>query len=314
MVRILVETDKLESIRDLVDCLLKKGGKQSGDKFEYTRTLYGSTYLLEKKEREVIKFLNGNPDSSKDDVVKGLKGKVSRRTVYGAIDGLLEKGIIVNNRKGKGRNHLYVKHEEEILSIQENLGAFQSFYSELIDEMISIFQLKLSAKENRKEEGTLIHLLSKIIKLYKFLCTVYITSDIILWHKRPLDNDILHAKFGLFFNTMKEIHNELCETLTKVGIEQKIVYTILYNSDWRFSVGELFSMLKSFNRNGLGNHFEYVVDAIWVLSYPILPFIDPFYRKHYKSGTLRDWRNLFKASNTLHYSPVTKQSLVPEEY
>jgi hypothetical protein len=117
---------------------------------------------------------------------------------------------------------------------------------------------------------------------------------------------------------MKEIHNKLCEMLTKVGIEHKrgveILYTILYNGEWSFSVGELSSMLKSFNKNGLGNYFEPVVDAIWVLSYPILPLIDPFYGKHYRSGTLIDWRNLFKASNPLHYSPITKQLLVPEEY
>jgi Fe2+ or Zn2+ uptake regulation protein len=302
----------------LADCLLEKDERRSYNESENAQTLYGSAYQLDKKEREVIKFLNGNPGSTKEDVVKGLKGKFSRVTVFDAIDVLLEKGIIVNNRKGKGRNRLYVKHEEEILSIQENLGAFQFSYSELIDEMISIFQLKLSGKENQKEERALIHLLSKIIKLYKFLCTVYITSDIFLWHKRPLDNGILHAKFELFFNTMKEIHNKLCEMLTKVGIEHKrgveIVYTILYNGEWSFSAGELSSMLKSFNKNGLGNYFEYVVDAIWVLSYPILPLIDPFYGKHYKSGTLRDWRNLFKASNTLHYSPITKQLLVPEEY
>jgi hypothetical protein len=302
----------------LADCLLEKDGKRSYNESENAQTLYGNTYVLEEKERGVIKFLEGNPGSTKENVVKGLKGKFSRVTVFDAIDMLLEKGIIVNNRKGKGRNRLYVKHEEEILSIQENLGVFQSFYSELIDEIISIFQLKLSEKENQKEERVLIHLLSKIIKLYKFLCTVYITSDIYLWHKRPLDNDILHAKFELYFNTMKEIHDKLCEMLTKVGIEHKrgveIVYNILYNGEWSFSAEELSSMLKSFNKNGLGNYFEPVVDALWVLSYPILPLIDPFYGNHYRSGTLRDWRNLFKASNTLHYSPITKQSLVPEEH
>lgn len=320
MAKILVERNELESVRELVDSLLEKGGKQSFDGSVEAQTDYGSPYKLDNREKKVVDYISSNSGTTKEDVVRGLKGKYSRVTIFHALDRLLEKDIIVTTHRNEESriNHLYVNHDRETLSTQENLAAFQYFYSELMDEMILIFQSKFPEKEKGKEGKALIYLLSRMVELYKFLCITYITSDILLWEKRPLDNDILHTRFELFLNAMKELHTKLIETLTKVGIGlekgKEIIYAILFNSEWSLSIGELYSMLKYFKKNGLGDHFEPVVDAIWVLSYHILPSIDPYYGKHYRNGTLIDWRNMFDANSRLQYKPITKQSLVPEEY
>jgi hypothetical protein len=54
----------------------------------------------------------------------------------------------------------------------------------------------------------------------------------------------------------------------------------------------------------------FIGDSFWALSYPILPLIDPSYKKHQKDGTLKDWRNVFEGS----YQPKTKHWFMPEGY
>lgn len=224
--------------------------------------------------------------------------------------------IISTHKDERSRiNHLYVNFQKEIFSLQETLGAFLYTYSELIDEAIKVVYSKLSEKRRMEYKAkSCVQLFYKLTELYKFVCITYITSDIFLWSKRPLDNDTLHYKFEHFFNTMKEIHYKLLEMASRMGIEpgeiDKIVCDMLCSSEYRCSTVDLLNMLRYFEKNNLSKALEPVVDAFWALNYPILPLIDPSYKRYKKNGTLKDWRNIFKGS----YQPKTKQWFLPEEF
>jgi len=314
--KLLVDRNELEKVRDMVKGLLKKGGKYTFGLQTQQLTISGSPYLLDKKEKEVRDYLSRNPNSTKEDVVKGLEGRYSRVTVFRAIERLLKRGIVISRRNTNGRiNHLYINHDKEIFSTQENLGAFRYFYSEVMDAMIQIFRSN-SLKEKGKAEKALIYSLSRMVELYKFLCNTYVALDILLSHKRQIDEELLHARYELFLNANKEIYTKLNETLNKLEIGHEkgkdIVYAILFNSMWSPSIGELYKMLKHFQKIGLADYFEPMMDAIWALSYPILPSIDSAYESHYRNRTLRDWRNIFKNNSQLRYVPTTTQLWEPE--
>lgn len=234
----------------------------------------------------------------------------SRVTILKAISRLLEKGVVIKVPKDKkGRiNHLYVNYKDAIFSLQENLGIFHYYYLGLIDKVIEVICSKLSEKGKIEYKiMSCVGLLYKLLELYKLLCIVYITSDIFLWSKRPLDNDTLHSKFEHFFNTMKDIHLELRKIPAAMRIKpedgEEIVCNMLCSSRYGGSKQDLLKMLKYFERYNLCKDFEPVVDSFWVLSYSILPSIDSTYKKHQKNGTLRDWREIFKGS----YHPKTEQ-------
>ena len=53
------------------------------------------SYDLEKREQLIIKYLNKNPGSTKEQVVDGLKNDYSRIPVLNSINKLLEKGLII---------------------------------------------------------------------------------------------------------------------------------------------------------------------------------------------------------------------------
>jgi len=156
---------------------------------------------------------------------------------------------------------------------------------------------------NRKKRKALAFL-NSLLGPYKYLCILYITSDIFLWHKRPLDDDTLHRKFSIFFKTIKKIHTKLLKIWPDYELESP-VSLILGSSTFGFGELYMVDMLKMFKEYGLSESAEPVVDVLWRLSYPILPLIDPTYN-NLDNKTLKDWRKVL--TNRLEsYEPKTDQ-------
>ena len=151
------------------------------------------------------------------------------------------------------------------------------------------------------------NLLNALIYPYKYLCIMYITSDIFLWHRRPLDNDTLHRKFEIFFKTTKQIHNKLLK-IWPDSESESIVSLILFSSSIGFSKSYIEEMLERFEEYGLSGSVEPVLDVLWKISYPILPLVDPSsYNEHLKNGTLKDWRAVLKDDPESKYRPRTER-------
>jgi predicted transcriptional regulator len=318
LLSVLVSREELEKVRESIDLLLEKSRKQVVVGSAEQKEVRNSAYELDEKEKQIVDYLKKNPGSTKEDVVTNLN-KYSRVTILRAISRLLEKDAIITTRKSKRSriNHLYVNYKEAIFSLQEYLGAFQYSYSELIDEAITVICSRLFKKGNTMERKiSCLGLFHKLVELYKFVCIMYITSDIFLWSRRPLDSDTLHIKFGHFFNTMKRIHYELIEITTRLGIDpergEEIVCDMLWTSKYGFSKVDLFNLLKYFEKYNLGKDLEPVVDTLWALSYPTLPLIDLSYKEYQEKGKLGDWRDLFKKNDGMYYEPKTEQWFLPE--
>jgi len=219
---------------------------------------------------------------------------------------LLEKGLIIKeeDKNRKRTYHLYVNYQNIVTSLKKELDAFKHFYFELLDKAIPVINNLL------KDEGEVLqywNLLNALIYPYKYLCIMYVTSDIFLWHRRPLDNDTLHRKFEIFFKTTKKIHNKLLK-IWPDSESESIVSLILFSSSFGFSKSYIEPMLERFEEYGLGDSAEPVLDVLWKISYPILPLVDPSsYNEHLKNGTLKDWRAVLKNDPESKYKPKTEK-------
>ena len=166
---------------------------------------------------------------------------------------MLEKGLIIKeeDKNRKRTYHLYVNYQNIVTSLKKELDAFKHFYFELLDKAIPVINNLL------KDEGEVLqywNLLNALIYPYKYLCIMYITSDIFLWHRRPLDNDTLHRKFEIFFKTTKQIHNKLLKIWPDSDSEsESIVSLILFSSSFGFSKSYIEPMLERFEEYGLGD-------------------------------------------------------------
>jgi predicted transcriptional regulator len=306
MPKILVDKDELKGLRDNIDYLLETG-KQSFA-ISTQQPIYES-YDLEEREQLIIEYLNKNPGSTKEQVVDGLKKNYSRIPVLNTINKLLEKGSIIKeeDKNRKRTFHLFVNYQNIVTSLKEELDAFKYFYFELLDQAIPVINNLLKDEGEEVKFLQYWNLLNALIYPYKYLCIMYVTSDIFLWHRRPLDNDTLHRKFEIFFKTTKQIHNKLLK-IWPDSESESIVSLILFSSSFGFSKSYIEEMLERFEEYGLSDSVEPVLDVLWKISYPILPLVDPSsYNEHLKNGTLKDWRAVLKDDPESKYRPRTEK-------
>jgi hypothetical protein len=222
---------------------------------------------------------------------------------------LLEKGLIIKeeDKNRKRTFHLFVNYQNIVTSLKEELDAFKYFYFELLDQAIPVINNLLKDEGEEVKFLQYWNLLNALIYPYKYLCIMYVTSDIFLWHRRPLDNDTLHRKFEIFFKTTKQIHSKLLE-IWPDSESESIVSPILFNSSFGFSKSYIEQMLERFEEYGLSDFVEPVLDVLWKISYPILPLVDPSsYNEHLKNGTLKDWRAVLKDDPESKYRPRTEK-------
>ena len=171
MPKILVDKDELKGLRDNIDYLLETG-KQSFA-ISTQQPIYES-YDLEKREQLIIKYLNKNPGSTKEQVVTGLKKNYSRMPVLNTINKLLEKGLIIKEKdKNRKRTfHLFVNYQNIITSLREELDAFKYFYFELLDQAIPVINNLLKDEGEEVKSLQYWNLLNALIYPYKYLCII----------------------------------------------------------------------------------------------------------------------------------------------
>jgi DNA-binding MarR family transcriptional regulator len=305
LAKIVVEKRELEGIRDNICSILKTG---SNFTIPVLEPIY-ENYDLNEKEDLIIKYLNKNPRHSKEQVVSGCSGKYSRVTILKSIEGLLKRGFIIKeNNSNKRTYHLFVNNQDVAISFEESLKAFNGFYCLLLDEIAPVLK-KLSNDEMKKSK--LDNLIKAIIEPYKYLCIMYIMSDLLLWDVRPLDDNALHTKFAVFVNFMRQIQIKLNWLFANVK-SNPIAIQLLSDSSYGFNERNILHILKTFEEYDLSGYAEAVVDSLWKMSYPILPSIYPSrYQKQFEDGTLKDWRKLFEDNPKLGYKP--KDEMLPFE-
>ena len=305
MSKIVVDKNELESISERIDSLLQTGNKNFT--VPSLEPIYES-YGLNKKQQLVIDYLNKNPGHSKEQVVAGCSDKYSRVPILKAISELLENGFIIKREDNTNKRiyHLFVNNQNIVISFEESLEAFKSFYCLLLDEVSSDLK-KLS--NDRGMKSKLDNLIKAIIEPYKYMCIMYIISDLLLWDVRPIDDNALHIKFAVFLKFMKAIQIKLNWLFANVK-SNPVAIQLLSDSSYGFNELNILHILKTFEEYDLSGYAEAVVDSLWKMSYPILPSIYPSrYERQFKDGTLKDWRKLIENNPKLGYKP--KDEMLP---
>jgi len=306
MSKILIDKNRLKTIRDNIDYLLENG-KQN---FVIdTRPAIYEYQDLNKREQIIIEHLNKNPDINKEKLASDLKDHYSRIPILDTTKELIEKGLIIakQDKIKKRTYHLYVNYQNTIASLKQDLDHFKYFYCELLDYANPII-IDLLSKHQKSENRFLeaINLVYALTAPYKYLCILHTTSDVFLWHKRPLDDDTLHRKFAVFLKTTKQIHAKLLKMWPDSEFESTVAQ-IMYNSPFLFDELRILHILETFEEYGLSDWSEPVIDLLWKISYPILPLVDPSFKKYGENGTLQDWRKVLENNPKSNYKPKTEQ-------
>jgi hypothetical protein len=252
-------------------------------------------------------------------VIKNNPHIGSRMTIVHAIEALIEmRMLIVKRDLNQHIQPLYTNNEHVVLSLFYDLELFKQVYFRLIDETNKKL-IKLCTRSQKKSDvgrhlrGDLMwDLLEALLLPYKYLIIMYITSDLLLWQERPLDKDTLHNKFAVVYDSLKEIHTKLHESITPLITSQfyrdlqEPLNSSLYHIQSGLSPKQIITFLRIFEDFGLVTFVEPVLDVLWKISNPVLSH--PLYAPVEKSrkGALKDWRNVISGYEN-GYKPKTTQ-------
>jgi hypothetical protein len=315
LAEILVNKTELKNIRDSIDKILIKNVAINPQHLSY------ENQELSERQKEILKYVEKKPGTTKEDVIKNNQHIGSRMTIVHEIDALIEmRMLIVKRDLNQHIQPLYTNSEHTVLSLFYDLELFKQVYFRLIDETTK--NLIKSRTRSHPDSDFGRHFtgnvmwdpLEALLLPYKYL--MYITSDLLLWQERPLDKDTLHNKFAVVYDSLKEIHTKLHKSITHLitsqarDLQEPLNFE-LYHIQSGLSPKQLETLLDNFEGLGLVKFVKPVLDVLWKISYPVLSHIDPMLPKKdrlYASidrEALKDWRNIISKN---YYIPKTRQS------
>jgi len=305
LAEILVNKSELKNIRDSIDKILCKQSVAINPQY----ISYESEELSE-RQKEILKYVEKKPGATKEDVIKNNPHIGSRMTIVHAIEALIEmRMLIVKHDLNQHIQPLYINNEHAVLSLFYDLELFKQVYFRLVDETIKKLtntNKKLPKKSDigRHFRGSLMwDPLEALLLPYKYL--MYVTPDLFLWQERPLDKDTLHNKFAVVYDSLKEIHTKLHESIIPLfrDLQQEPLNSSLYQIQSGLSPEQIITFLRIFESFGLVTSVEPVLDVMWKISYPVLSHASI---EKSRKDALKDWRNVISGYKK-GYKPKTTQ-------
>lgn len=319
MPKILVDKNELESIRENIDNLLKVK-EPSIVVNTHPQQIYKQEDFTE-KEKLILKYVKDNPGTTKQGVVNNLH-RYSRMPIFKTLNELVKEGMIVVrvDEFNTQIHHLFINNENILVSLIEDLDSFKKTYFNLMNETKSILKSVDDSLHTSFVDGVDASkkiqqwkLIDALLLPYKSLIITSIIPDF-LWHEEPIDKETFHKKFAVIYGMIHEIQTELYESITIKSryINAREISGEIFNNLKGLSVDNIYYMLEIFEKYGLSESAEAVLDCIWKICFPVLPIMDTSYYHEYELEKFKDWRKMLAQFTCRSYPYVPKTTQNPQ--
>jgi hypothetical protein len=255
-------------------------------------------YELNNKEKEIIKFVSNNPGCNKEYVVDNMR--FSRPITLKHIGNLVRSGkIVIQKDINNARNHLLFINKENLFSeIINNLQLFEKAYFDLIDKVeLKNFDI-ISNKITPNKRDLYTNVIKALFTPFKIL--MHIFQFIVLFNYK--NNIKKHSSFSksLIYDSFEQISNKLITSSLLKNIHKEDIYFNYFGSINNIP-DTIYEMLKIMRLCELDNEIEKVMDNLWNISFPYLPFIDPFFSR-FSNKELQNWKKIMNDFRSSIYS------------
>jgi DNA-binding Lrp family transcriptional regulator len=261
------------------------------------------------RKEDIINFLRNNPGCSKEELVRGVKNTVSKKTVIKILKELeKEEQIKIEKEKPNSRSYkLFLCSENRLIVLDKQIrdiyGDFRKLLEKIEVVMPELTLLPFTNKKNRDTNLRMILFYEQLpLFILKYLMQCLLLKSIIVWPKFIQKEEVRNKLNSLVFSEVSKIisdySNYYNNKLTKNNIHQvnykpnisdeliKLENNILYFAFF----------LLICKKKGIAKEFENLVDKIWLINSDVQMYLHPEairYNLSYEYGK-DDWRKYLK--------------------
>ncbi len=261
------------------------------------------------RKEDIINFLRNNPGCSKEELVRGVKNTVSKKTVIKILKELeKEEQIKIEKEKPNSRSYkLFLCSENRLIVLDKQIRDINGDFRKLLEKievvMPELTLLPFTNKKNRDTNLRMILFYEQLpLFILKYLMQCLLLKSIIVWpkfiHKEEVRNKLNSLVFSEVSKIISDYSNYYNNKLTKNNIHQvnykpnisdeliKLENNILYFAFF----------LLICKKKGIAKEFENLVDKIWLINSDVQMYLHPEairYNLSYEYGK-DDWRKYLK--------------------
>ena len=261
------------------------------------------------RKEDIINFLRNNPGCSKEELVRGVKNTVSKKTIIKILKELeKEEQIKIEKEKPNSRSYkLFLCSENRLIVLDKQIRDINGDFRKLLEKievvMPELTLLPFTNKKNRDTNLRMILFYEQLpLFILKYLMQCLLLKSIIVWPKFIQKEEVRNKLNSLVFSEVSKIisdySNYYNNKLTKNNIHQvnykpnisdeliKLENNILYFAFF----------LLICKKKGIAKEFENLVDKIWLINSDVQMYLHPEairYNLSYEYGK-DDWRKYLK--------------------
>jgi hypothetical protein len=234
----------------------------------------------ERREKLVRDFIGNNKGCNKEDVIRGLKKDLSRKTVRKKMNALEEKGEVEDRKEKHSReSKLFLKLDNPLVSAMLELEEFETYFLSLFskarekvgDSMkMKAFDKFAKSRRWKLEKSSDVlppldqdQLLSESLSIFYHMVNSYMIRSIMVWPILINDKKIVNK---LYEKVLMNIANIL-KKIAKID-EDDIAPLLTSRNEYIITqtlggAATLMGYRKLFTKYGMQQEIEAVIDSLW---------------------------------------------------
>jgi DNA-binding HxlR family transcriptional regulator len=258
---------------------------------------------------EILNFLMDNPGCTKEDLVRGVKNIVSKKTVIKILNELEREELVkIEREKPNSREYkLFLRSGNILIILNNQIRDFNEEFKKLVEKIeVAIPELILLPFTNKKNisENFIKILFYEQLPLFilKYLMQCLLLKSIVIWpkiiQKEEIRNKLISLVFTETFQIVSDYSNFYNNKLWKSNNRQENYNPKISEELLQFSNDILYFELffRYCKRHGITKEFENVVDKLWLINFDVQEYLHPEairYNLDYQYGK-DDWRKYLK--------------------
>lgn len=261
------------------------------------------------RKEDIINFLRNNPGCSKEELVRGVKNTVSKKTVIKILKELeREEQIKIEKEKPNSRSYKLFLCSENILivldkQIRDINGDFRKLLEKIEVVMPELTLLPFTNKKNRDTNLRMILFYEQLpLFILKYLMQCLLLKSIIVWPKFIQKEELRNKLNSLVFSEVSKIISDYSNYYNNKLIKNNI-HQVNYKPNISDELIKLENNILYFaffllicKKKGIAKEFENLIDKIWLINSDVQMYLHPEairYNLSYEYGK-DDWRKYLK--------------------